>query len=819
MSHLRRIILALALSASLAPAIAQVPAPVPALPDTERRTAYTISASTCTCNVNFALFGDSTDYWHWLEVWINGVRYDHDDATHGWTITVPGGTLGSVALPITNAVLTFTAAQTGTVQIVGARRPRRVSQFSENAGVPARALNQALTDIVAQNREVWDKTNDFTGRAILGQPGETFSVLPQAATRANTALGFGPTGNVQLFSPGPGTVALPVVSGNLPSFNGTTGFLHDSGIGTLNGGFVINPTSGTTNQGINITQSGPSSGTTTSEVDYNTITINNDGANVVANGVAGLKVNLNTGGANALGHRYGILSIANLAYPSSTTSADMIGSSGWAISNMTNGGTNTGAGAAGTLYGMYGVAHGFPGALNYFLMTGGEFAPLVDTGASTKHRWGVSITNGGNVKGSSTDAAIGIGSGVGLSWNTGILLHNISGGAPISTTGSVISTDGSANTIANGIDLSAWTITGSFIKGPGGTSIDGAGNVIVTDGTAVGVYSKSALFGHSVQIGTTSNHNFDFTTNGVLAGYFDTSQRLNLGSNGIGGGLLIMNGLTSGSVQQVVPAAAGSAVVTWGSATGTPAVTASGPLAINTSTGNIACATCGVTGSPLSQFAATTSAQLRGILSDESGTGLVYFQGGDIGTPSAGVGTNLTGTAASLTAGNATKLATARNIAITGSTGLTASGTAFDGSAAINLPLAGTLAVANGGTNYTGGAWTPYTATVTPTSGTITTQSSSSAYLQIGKFVAVRIQTTVSNIGTGAGPISIALPVASNGATGLFCAGRESGVSGKMQAGVMSNGSSGMNILNYDNSAPTFSNGVIFNFNCTYEST
>lgn len=41
-----------------------------------------------------------------------------------------------------------------------------------------------------------------------------------------------------------------------------------------------------------------------------------------------------------------------------------------------------------------------------------------------------------------------------------------------------------------------------------------------------------------------------------------------------------------------------------------------GPI---TGTGTIACATCGVTGSPLSQFAATTSAQLFGIVSDETG--------------------------------------------------------------------------------------------------------------------------------------------------------------------------------------------------------
>jgi cytoskeletal protein CcmA (bactofilin family) len=38
-----------------------------------------------------------------------------------------------------------------------------------------------------------------------------------------------------------------------------------------------------------------------------------------------------------------------------------------------------------------------------------------------------------------------------------------------------------------------------------------------------------------------------------------------------------------------------------------------------------------------------SSANLRSLLTDESGTGAAYFQGGDLGTPSAGVGTNLTG--------------------------------------------------------------------------------------------------------------------------------------------------------------------------------
>lgn len=73
-----------------------------------------------------------------------------------------------------------------------------------------------------------------------------------------------------------------------------------------------------------------------------------------------------------------------------------------------------------------------------------------------------------------------------------------------------------------------------------------------------------------------------------------------------------------------------------------------------------------LTASPLSQFAATTSAQLAGVISDETGTGALVFGTSpvlttpDLGTPSAAVLTNATGTASGLTSGatNALKSAT-----------------------------------------------------------------------------------------------------------------------------------------------------------------
>ena len=66
------------------------------------------------------------------------------------------------------------------------------------------------------------------------------------------------------------------------------------------------------------------------------------------------------------------------------------------------------------------------------------------------------------------------------------------------------------------------------------------------------------------------------------------------------------------------------------------------------------------TSNPLSQFAATTSAQLAGVISNETGSGLLVFNSSPtlttpaLGTPSALVGTNISGTASSFTASNVT---------------------------------------------------------------------------------------------------------------------------------------------------------------------
>jgi hypothetical protein len=83
-----------------------------------------------------------------------------------------------------------------------------------------------------------------------------------------------------------------------------------------------------------------------------------------------------------------------------------------------------------------------------------------------------------------------------------------------------------------------------------------------------------------------------------------------------------------------------------------------------------------LTTQPLSQFAATTSAQLRGVISDETGTGLLYFQGGDLGTPS------------SVTLSNGSGLPLA--------TGITGFGTGIATALGVNIGAAGAPVLFNG---------------------------------------------------------------------------------------------------------------------------
>ena len=94
------------------------------------------------------------------------------------------------------------------------------------------------------------------------------------------------------------------------------------------------------------------------------------------------------------------------------------------------------------------------------------------------------------------------------------------------------------------------------------------------------------------------NTQVQYNNSGTLAGnscFIWVSPSLTVGGTGCTGQLKL-GGTTSGFLTQTVGSIAGTPVITWGNTSGTPAVTASAPLVLNTTTGNMT-----ITGSALTK--------------------------------------------------------------------------------------------------------------------------------------------------------------------------------------------------------------------------
>lgn len=212
---------------------------------------------------------------------------------------------------------------------------------------------------------------------------------------------------------------------------------------------------------------------------------------------------------------------------------------------------------------------------------------------------------------------------------------------------------------------------------------DGTGNTITNIGSSeiksemiTGQTTVTAATGDFILItdGTDSNNLKKVNASDFLAGAGDmvladvqtVTGAKTFGTIGGAVGKFILAGSTSGSTILNAAAVAGSTTVTLQGVTGTVALL----------------------GDKLDAFAATTSAELATVISDETGSGLLVFGTSPtlvtpaLGTPSALVGTNITGSGASFNAGTATALETARTI----------NGVSFDGTANITVTAAaGTL--------------------------------------------------------------------------------------------------------------------------------
>lgn len=122
--------------------------------DAERRTRYSPVISTTAFPVVFPI-ADLGD----VEVWHAGILLDPAN----YTVTGSLGTDGFYE----DAIVTLDTGVTGIVDIVGARPPNRVAQFTEGRGVTARDENIAFNLVTAVAREAFDKLS----RALVAAPG------------------------------------------------------------------------------------------------------------------------------------------------------------------------------------------------------------------------------------------------------------------------------------------------------------------------------------------------------------------------------------------------------------------------------------------------------------------------------------------------------------------------------------------------------------------------------------------------------------------------------------------------------------------------
>lgn len=188
------------------------------------------------------------------------------------------------------------------------------------------------------------------------------------------------------------------------------------------------------------------------------------------------------GGSALKGARQTLDVIANFTAASnaSNTNKNYVAIVGATNAASADGGTGTTLlTGAGQITGINAVARANIFATNLLSVQGME-SDVNIAGGSTAQRFGFNATSFPTVQGSTYDAAYIVQAASGtnnVGWINFLFLANTGGRAPLdATNGCVLCTDGTADTIKTGIDLSAYTISGNFLKGPN-YSVTGGGFV------------------------------------------------------------------------------------------------------------------------------------------------------------------------------------------------------------------------------------------------------------------------------------------------------------------------------------------------------
>lgn len=292
------------------------------------------------------------------------------------------------------------------------------------------------------------------------------------------------------------------------------------------------------------------------------------------------------GGVNCLYTVVGLNSATN----ASNANRNYVANTAVFQANSGDGGTNTGAGALGAGFAANFVANAVNGATNLLELTGGEVNISLQTGASAKNKIGWSVVSLGTdkVHGASVDAAFSVGASTGsVGFNDAYLITGANSAFPLSSGATILRSD-TAGTITRGIDLSNLTITtAAFSAASDAFLVDGGGNVrtpLVVGGAAT---SSSLTLESTGGVGTTDAIIFK-------TGSQSTRWTMNTAGDLLGAAGMVMKftGASSGTVIITPQSVAGTPTLALPNASGTFAVSASGPLALSATTGALTCSTC-----------------------------------------------------------------------------------------------------------------------------------------------------------------------------------------------------------------------------------
>jgi hypothetical protein len=247
--------------------------------------------------------------------------------------------------------------------------------------------------------------------------------------------------------------------------------------------------------------------------------------------------------------------------------------------------------------------------------------------------------------GTVTLGAFAIGKGPGVTGYTSLLCASgqLAVGSGANPTCRTMSGDGTLSAtgvfglanIPSGTPM-AGTLLATAIATPGAPA---AGKVLIyADNGSNDICAKNSATSVFCMVNPASAVANQFVTNLAANGTLTARQPVIADVSGFGTGVATALGVNVGT--------AGSVVVN-GGALGTP----SSGVGANLTGVPISTGVSGLSAGCATALTTPSSANLRACFTDETGTGLIYFQGGDIGTPSAGVATNIT-------ALNATQLTT-----------------------------------------------------------------------------------------------------------------------------------------------------------------